>query len=200
MARATISTSHCCVTSVRVFQVSTELIAKTTVILASQILVGIAVSIPQSRIKTTVSLAMIAGVCNETSDSTFVCACPADWQGDHCEIPVNYCFDVTCANNGVCRSLSSDYKCECLGGSYSGRHCEVKSSQLKVHQAMSRSFAYVAICALIIVALFIIVMDVLKYAFGIDPVREDRERHQRKMLARRRHTLVILRFIYVHAP
>ena len=143
---------------------------------------------------------MTSGVCNETSDSTFVCACPADWQGEHCEIPVNYCVNVTCANNGVCRSLPSDYKCECLGDSNSGRHCEVESSQLKVHQAVSRSFAYVAICALIMVALFIIAMDVLKYAFGIDPVREDRERHQRKMLARRRHTLVILRFIYVHAP
>ena len=149
--------------------------------------------------KPTLSLAMISGVCNETSVSTFVCACPEHWHGEQCETPVNYCLNVTCENRGVCRSLPSDYKCECLEKSYSGRYCEVISSELQFYQAASKSFAFVAICVMIIAVLFIIMMDVLKYVFGIDPVREDRERRQRRILARRRHTPIILRFIYVHA-
>ena len=87
-----------------------------------------------------------------------------------------------------------NYTCECLGNSYTGRHCEIKASQLEVREALSKSFAYVAVCALIGVALFIVVMDVLKYGFGIDTAREDRERLQR--LRAKEHTFI--RFIYVH--
>ena len=124
--------------------------------------------------------------------------CLLNWQGLHCETPVNYCSNVTCLNNGVCRLSSQNYTCECLGDSYSGRHCEVKASQLAVRQAVSRSFAYVAICALIIVGIFVVVMDVLKYFFGIDPARDDREREQKQTKKVKEHTAI--RFIYVPSP
>ena len=67
-----------------------------------------------------------------------------------------------------------------------------------MHQAVSRSFAYVAIIALIAVALFIAAMDILKYGFGIDPVPNDRDRM--KPPKRRMKSRVAVRFTYVHSP
>lgn len=43
-----------------------------------------------------------------------------------------------------------------------------------VRQYIAKSFAYVAIIALVLVAVFFFTLDVLKYVFGIDPVRKDR--------------------------
>ena len=100
------------------------------------------------------SIALWIGICNETANNTQRCTCSSDWQGTHCETSVNYCGNVTCLNNGVCRSRSQNYTCDCLGSRYSGRHCEVKSSQLKAHQVVSRSFAFVAICAMTTAAMF----------------------------------------------
>ncbi|CAF4394337.1 unnamed protein product, partial [Adineta steineri] len=36
------------------------------------------------------------------------------WQGVHCEIKINYCKNITCYNQGVCQSLSSNYTCLCI--------------------------------------------------------------------------------------
>ena len=138
---------------------------------------------------------MLAGTCHETANGTFLCTCPSNWQGLRCEKPVNYCSNATCLNNGVCRSSSKNYTCECLGSSYSGRHCEVKSSQMELHQAVSRSFAYVAICALLLVMLFIVAMDVMKYCFGIDDARQARRDVQFETAKTRN----VIRFIYVHS-
>ena len=77
-----------------------------------------------------------------------------------------------------------------LARSYSGRHCEIKASSMAVKQAVSRSFASVAIVALICVAIFIVTMDVLKYGFGVDPT----ERYARK----ENDPHYIVRFIYVN--
>ena len=57
---------------------------------------------------------------------------------------------------------------------YSGRYCQVKSTALVVREVLSKSFAYIAITAITAVFVFVIVMDVMKYVFKIDPV--DRER------------------------
>ena len=94
-----------------------------------------------------------------------------------------------------------NYTCECLGEYYSGRHCEIASTKLIVLQYVSKSFAYVAIIALVSVAAFVIIMDILKYGFGIDPTKHDLERIQRdkakkRALAKRRP--VIQRFTYVN--
>ena len=45
------------------------------------------------------------------------------------------------------------------------------------------------------VAMFIVIMDILKYCFGIDPTREELERYRR---AKKRKP-VVQRFIYVNA-
>ena len=56
-----------------------------------------------------------------------------------------------------------------------------------------------AIIALICVAAFVIIMDILKYCFGIDPVEEERERMRREKRAKK-HRPVVQRFTYVSAP
>ena len=109
---------------------------------------------------------------------------------------MNHCANETCLNNGVCRSSLSSFTCECPASGFSGRYCEVKARQLEKRQAVSRSFAYVAICSLVMVMLFIVTLDVLKYCFGIDPALEDQLRIQKKATAK---THTIVRFIYVHA-
>ena len=140
------------------------------------------------------------GICHDNGNQTFYCQCVKEWEGEHCERPVNYCENVTCQNNGVCRSLIGDYRCECLGDSYSGRQCEIKSNRIAVHQAVSKSLSYIAILAITSVVGFIVMMDLLKYGFGIDPVREERQRLQQKKLVRKRQPPVIQRFIYVNGP
>ena len=59
--------------------------------------------------------------------------------------------------------------------------------------------AYIAILVLISAAMFIVIMDILKYCFGIDPVYEERERIRRKKQAKKRKP-VIQRFVYVNPP
>lgn len=148
------------------------------------------------------SLSSTLGTCNDTGNQTFHCQCPKHWEGEHCERLVDYCQNVTCENNGVCRSLLGDYLCECLGDSFSGRNCETTSSHTAVYQAVSKSLGYIAILSLSIVAVFIVSLDVLKYGFGIDPVDAERKRLRRrkKPPARRRQPLVIQRFVYVDRP
>jgi hypothetical protein len=112
---------------------------------------------------------------------------------------MNYCQNITCENNGVCRPLFMNYSCECLGESYSGRHCEIIANKMVVREIVSKSFGYIAILSLISVALFIITMDVLKYCFGIDPVGEELEKKRQKKEAKKRKPPVVQRFVYVNA-
>ena len=114
---------------------------------------------------------------------------------------INYCVDVKCMNNAVCRSLFLNYSCECLTSSYSGRHCEIVSTGLIVRQTVSKSVGYVAIIFLVAVVSFIVIMDILKYGFGIDPTKDELERIRRsKPVRRRRRPPVIERFTYVNEP
>ena len=91
------------------------------------------------------------------------------------------------------------YKCECFGGMYYGDHCEFTTRKIIIIKFVAKSFAYVGILAMVSVAIFIIVMDILKYGFGIDPVHEEREklRHEKRMKQRRVWTY---RYIYVNQP
>ena len=66
----------------------------------------------------------------------------------HCETKINYCEGVRCLNNGVCRPLSLDFTCECLGESYSGRYCEITATKTTVLKIVAKSFGYIAILAL----------------------------------------------------
>ncbi len=109
---------------------------------------------------------------------------------------------MTCLNNGLCRPLLLNYSCECLGTSFSGRHCETVSQSTVIHKAVSKSFGYVAILFLTSMILFFVIMDVLKYGFGIDPSKGELEkirRRRRKPLRKAKPPPVIQKFVYVNA-
>ena len=51
-----------------------------------------------------------------------------------------------------------------------------------VRQIVSKSVAYIAILAMISTAMFIVIMDIVKYCFGIDLTEEERERMRQEKL------------------
>jgi hypothetical protein len=116
---------------------------------------------------------------------TFNCICTDDWKGTHCETKIIYCSNITCQNNGVCRPLLSNYTCECLGESYSGRHCEITASKIIIFGIVSKSVAYIAVIAMASVAMFVLIMDLLKYCFNIDLTCEELKEIRRKKQAKR---------------
>ncbi len=133
------------------------------------------------------------------SSTKFNCTCAPGWEGKNCERKINYCYNQLCNNNGVCRSLLLNYSCDCFGDSYSGRDCEIKAKRIIILKMVSKSFAYIAITAMASVAMFVIIMDLLKYCFGIDPVHEELKRIRRGKRAKKRKP-IIQRFVYVDAP
>lgn len=137
------------------------------------------------------------GSCIGTSKDDFYCRCHRNWTGRFCEIKVNFCPEKTCYNRGQCRPLLGYAICECLPGSFTGDQCEITLKKVSLLRIISKSFAYVAIVALCSVALFVIVMDILKYFFGIDPVAEDREQLRQE---KRRRRPKIEHFVYVNRP
>ena len=142
-----------------------------------------------------------SGTCYETSISTFVCSCQNGWTGDHCETMINYCHNITCENNGVCRPSFMNYTCECLGESFSGRHCEIVATKTKIRKFVVKSFGYIAIIFLVVVVAFFVIMDILKYCFGIDPTKDELDRIRRaKAMKRAKRAPLRQKFIYVNAP
>ena len=136
------------------------------------------------------------GICNKLSNTTFNCSCQLNWTGIYCEEKMNFCENVTCQNEGVCRSLLGDYRCECLSESYSGRHCEIKGTKVIVVQIVSKSFAAIAILGMSSIVAFIFFMDILKYCFGINPIRSELERMRRKKPRKKFKAHVIQKFVY----
>ena len=110
---------------------------------------------------------------------------------------MDYCLNRTCQNKGLCRKFFGGAKCECLQGSYSGEFCEITATRIIIYQIVSKSCAYIAILALVIVALFVIIMDILKYGFGIDPTAEFLEEVRRENAAKRRRPVAI-HYVYVN--
>jgi hypothetical protein len=68
--------------------------------------------------------------------------------------------------------------------------------KIKTLQFVAKSFAFVAIISIVSVAIFVIVMDVLKYFFNIDPSGNELDQLQQEKQKKRRR-LIIERFIYV---
>ena len=97
-------------------------------------------------------------------------------------------------NKGVCQPLLQNYRCLCLEGSYSNEHCEATAYQLTVRRMISRSVAYVVIIVMISTAGFIVILDILKYCFDIDPGKKATR------LKKKKKHIIAIRFIYVNAP
>ena len=142
-------------------------------------------------------MSFVIGICNEISNTTFVCICKSGWQGSHCQTKISYCEDVTCQNGGICQTSFLNYTCRCLGKAYSGQYCEITTVSTRVLQMVSKSFAYIAILVMISAAMLIIIMDVLKYFFHIDPVHREIQQKKKRIKVR---PPVIIRYIYVNTP
>ena len=113
--------------------------------------------------------------------SNFRCECADGYNGVTCELKIDYCGNITCENQGICQTVQMQWKCRCLDPSlYSGDYCQFKASALKVREILSRSFAGVAIGAIVLTCGFVVVMDFLKYAFRIDPIESERESYRRR--------------------
>ena len=69
-----------------------------------------------------------------------------------------------------------------------------------IRQITSKTFGYIAIIALVTVALFVLTMDVMKYVFGIDVAPTEADESQRTEIKIRRASRLILRLIYVDHP
>ena len=138
------------------------------------------------------------GTCTQTSQSTArLLMCDLGWRGQSMRDTGELLWQCHMSeNNGVCRGSLLNYTCQCLGDSFSGRHCEIKATGTVVHQIVARSFAYVAIIALGTLLSFVMFLDVLKYYFGIDSVREDRK--HKSTPRRYRGPSVAIRFLYVN--
>ena len=136
------------------------------------------------------------GACSASNES-FLCSCTSGWRNDHCQTRVDYCLNVTCENQGVCRPSLGNYSCECLGSSFSGRHCEITSTDTKIRQVVARTFAYVAIISIATVMMFVITLDVMKYCFGIDVTYAEMKRIQVKKIKRKPAPRTMVRFLYV---
>ncbi|CAF2539151.1 unnamed protein product [Rotaria sp. Silwood2] len=150
------------------------------------------------------------GTCNESQ-----CICPTGKTGDHCEYEVNVCANIKCENNGQCVSIYGNWSCRCTNTDlYSGTYCEIKSSSLRTKEIVSRSFSCVAIGCIATVIGFVLIMDVLKYFFHIDPIDNNlssskqnqkdprHEDEQRKEIEKKKKTkqqVLVVRFEYVHA-
>ena len=136
----------------------------------------------------------------------FRCECADGYNGVTCELKIDYCGNITCQNHGICQTVQMQWKCRCLDSNlYTGDYCQFKSSALKMREIISRSFAGVAIGAITVTCGFVVVMDILKYAFQIDPVECERESYRRRRdlhrearrPGRKSETKVALRFQYV---
>lgn len=156
------------------------------------------VSSPSRRTKP--SAHSLIGTCQEITNTTFHCTCAPGWEGVHCETQINYCRNVACLNNGVCQPSLMNYTCACLGMSYSGRHCEITSTEVAVRQAVAKSFAFVAITAVVCLLTFIVGLDLAKFVFGIDPVENERRRRRQKPTKRTKQPQFAMHYIYVLAP
>ncbi len=145
---------------------------------------------------------LFVGLCNETSNTTFECLCQSGYTNIHCETKINYCDNIKCLNNGICRSILLNFTCECLGTSYSGRYCQTTSQAAAVHQVVSKSLGYIAIICISVVVGFFISMDILKYIFGVDVAEDESEKLERRRRWRKRpkRRPVVQRIVYVETP
>ena len=138
------------------------------------------------------------GTCEKLMNGTYTCQCAVGWEGSACEKRLNYCANVTCENQGVCRSRTSTYECLCLGESYSGRHCETVSKETVILRTVASSISFTLISIISGCALFIVMMDVLKYVFGVDVAKvEEKDRRPRRRHRRPKH-LHIIHYVYVN--
>ena len=57
----------------------------------------------------------------------YVCLCPADYTGQHCDVKSSTCSSGKCASGSTCVNTPEGNDCECPDG-YEGTFCEQQSN------------------------------------------------------------------------
>jgi hypothetical protein len=124
---------------------------------------------------------------SSNNGSDFKCECVEGYKGVYCELKMSLCDNITCENRGICQTIDFMWKCLCLDSSlYYGNYCQFKTNKLRIHEILSKSFASIAIAAIVTTCTFIAVMDLLKYVFHIDPVEAERDSYRKRVEERKR--------------
>ncbi len=104
---------------------------------------------------------------------------------------------MTCFNQGICQASLLNYTCQCIDESILWNNSNV---HIVVCQTVWKSFAYIVIITMLIVAMFIIILDVLKYCFHINPAGNKSEQIQQKKWKKEiMKPSMAIRFIYINA-
>ena len=128
----------------------------------------------------------------------FFCECSEGFNGVNCQLQIDLCGNITCQNNGFCRTVDMVWTCICLNPSlYFGQYCEHQTSALTVKKALSKSFASVAITAIVLTCSFVVVMDILKYVFHINPAKVEKVDEEPKKPPVSKVPKIAIRFQYI---
>ena len=64
------------------------------------------------------------GTCFERfNNGGYLCACAPGYEGDNCEIDIDFCAPEPCLNGATCVDLVEGYECTCPPG-WEGDNCE----------------------------------------------------------------------------
>ena len=88
------------------------------------------------------------------------------YEGARCQLPIEYCLNVTCSGHGVCMSKNGVAECTCTS-LYYGKYCETETSTVtQSEQIKKAATAFTAIGIFTIYSIGI-VFDVLKFGLGV---------------------------------
>jgi hypothetical protein len=115
----------------------------------------------------------------------FKCVCQPSFEGLFCESNI-VCKNVTCSNGGNCIADYSNFSCNCPTY-FNGIFCEDKDSDLIVLETVSASISVVGIIAITSWCLFILLMDLSRYVFKMEPgdLSKQREVLKKNIILRR---------------
>ena len=154
----------------------------------------------QSSFSESLSLSLIRfvlGTCQTLPNGTALCRCALGREGSRCERRTDFCGDVKCENDGVCQSRSTAYQCLCVSDSYSGVYCEIESGKIRMYRISALTIACVSIAMIVACATFVVVMDILKYVFGIDAPKVEEPKKKQKRRRKQRKYAVAIHYRYI---
>ena len=64
------------------------------------------------------------------SGQGYLCVCPPGYEGDRCEIDIDFCTSGPCQNGATCTELVEGHECTCPPG-YEGANCEIGKCIIK---------------------------------------------------------------------
>lgn len=125
--------------------------------------------------------------CLEDSLSgNYTCECLPNFYGTRCENEIDLCANVTCSNHGTCQVSNNSTKCKCVS-KYTGKKCELETSELKIIMAAIRSSGIIATIILLSLYITVALSDILgKFWCNKNKIRPHLRRKQRKKRKPRR--------------